>query len=650
MTATAATRRAAAGGRREETPSAAAGVFVLGMHRSGTSATTRVVNLLGVPTCDAPDLWGSLPGNPTGYWESASLTQFDEGLLKAVGAAWYWPPAPELASTFASRLAHVRPHAQTLFRRLHPTESWVWKDPRLCLTLPFWRDALEDGIAAVLVLRQPLEVAASLEARDGLSRQWSLALWERYVRNALVHLEGMRVLVVEYQALLDDPIAYADQTRGFLAAAGVDVDEPPVDELRAFVCRELRHTAFGPQDFDGDAATTAQRELYALTSGLVGVHDSFHPPELPAESQSTTDLFAAASARCELEITTRGGRDVSATEVLTETVVSPEWRGWLAENLMLQVPEETLVAVMLQSGIDEATAREAVATVRADPAYEAGSRIAQRLRKLESVLDIQRDLEAIDSRNTSVPRRAGVSRPEFLTEYYASNRPVVLTDLTDGWPARTLWTPAYLRERCGEASVEVMTDRETDDDYELNSEQHRRSMGFAEYVDRIEASGTSNDIYLVANNHFFERPGVSALWNDFTLPEYLDPQDVHGTVFFWFGPGGTITPLHHDIANVLFVQVYGRKRITLIPALQTHRVYNDIGVFSGVDPDHPDEQAFPLFAGVTKADVVLEPGESLFIPVGWWHRVEALDVSISLSFTNFAFPNSYDWQHPAIVR
>jgi Cupin-like domain len=650
VTATAATPRAAAGGRRGGTPSAAAGVFVLGMHRSGTSATTRVVNLLGVPTCDAADLWGSLPGNPTGYWESGSLTRFDEGLLAELGAAWYWPPAPELAGTLASRLAHLRPHAQTLFRQLHRASSWVWKDPRLCLTLPFWRDALDDGAAAVLVLRQPLEIAASLEARDGLPRPWALALWERYLRNALVHLAGMRVLVVEYEALLDDPIACAAETHRFLAAAGIGVDEPPVEDVSGFVRRELRHTAFAPHDLEGGVATAAQRELYALTRRLVGAHDSFRTPELPGESQSTTDLFAAAAARCELEIPTGGGRDVSATDVLTETVVSPEWRGWLAENLMLQVPDEALVAVMRENGIDEETAGETIASVRSDPTYVAGSRIAQRLRKLESVLDIQRDLGALDSRNTSVPMRTGVSRAEFLTHYYAANRPVILTDLTDGWPARTLWTPAYLRERCGDASVEVMTDRETDDDYELNSERHRRSMRFAEYVDRIEASGTSNDIYLVANNHFFERPGVSTLWNDFTLPDYLDPHDVDGTVFFWFGPGGTITPLHHDIANVLFVQVYGRKRITLIPALQTHRVYNDIGVFSHVDPDHPDEDAYPQFAGVTKADVVLEPGESLFIPVGWWHRVEALDVSISLSFTNFAFPNSYDWQHPAIAR
>jgi hypothetical protein len=75
-------------------------------------------------------------------------------------------------------------------------------------------------------------------------------------------------------------------------------------------------------------------------------------------------------------------------------------------------------------------------------------------------------------------------------------------------------------------------------------------------------------------------------------------------------------------------------------------VYNDVGVFASVDPAAPDLEQFPRFSGVTPIEVVVGPGQALFIPVGWWHRVEALDTSISLSFTNFVFPNDYEWQHP----
>ena len=176
-------------------------------------------------------------------------------------------------------------------------------------------------------------------------------------------------------------------------------------------------------------------------------------------------------------------------------------------------------------------------------------------------------------------------------------------------------------------------------------------MSLANYVDRITGAGTSNDLYLVANNNFLDRPDVAALKDDFESPAlYLDPNDTKGKVFFWFGPGGTITPLHHDVMNVMLLQVYGHKRVVLVPSLQTHRVYNDLGVFSEVDPDHLDTGRFPLFEGATRYEVPLGPGEALFVPVGWWHRVEALDTSISLSFTNFAFPNDFTWEHPAISR
>jgi ribosomal protein L16 Arg81 hydroxylase len=104
--------------------------------------------------------------------------------------------------------------------------------------------------------------------------------------------------------------------------------------------------------------------------------------------------------------------------------------------------------------------------------------------------------------------------------------------------------------------------------------------------------------------------------------------------------------LHHDVMNVLLIQVTGRKRILLIDPLRLQYVYNDEGVFSSIDLADPDYDRFPLFAFADPITVELEPGEGLFIPVGWWHYVESLDLSASLSFTNFVFPNEYSWRHP----
>jgi ribosomal protein L16 Arg81 hydroxylase len=306
---------------------------------------------------------------------------------------------------------------------------------------------------------------------------------------------------------------------------------------------------------------------------------------------------------------------------------------------------------LAEVGVDADDAYKLLGELRSDPLYQAGDWMTQRLAKLGSLLDIHAELASLRPGRGSVERRRRPDAEEFLRDFYARNEPVVLTGLTDGWKAMSDWSPQYLRDRFSELLVEVMAERETDELFELNSQDHKRVIRFGEYIDLVERMDQTNDLYMVANNHLLDRPEMAPLLDDFTTPgDFLDPARRNGQVFFWFGPRGTLTPLHHDVANVLFVQVLGSKRFRLIPSLQTHRVYNDIGVYSQVDPDGVDLAVHPLFAGVQPIELVVEPGEALFIPVGWWHQVESLEVSISLSFTNFAFPNDYYWEHPQIVR
>jgi ribosomal protein L16 Arg81 hydroxylase len=91
-------------------------------------------------------------------------------------------------------------------------------------------------------------------------------------------------------------------------------------------------------------------------------------------------------------------------------------------------------------------------------------------------------------------------------------------------------------------------------------------------------------------------------------------------------------------------QVAGRKRYRIIPASQWQYVYNNSGVFSDVDCERPDFNQYPKFREATVIDVVLRRGDVLFMPVGWWHQVRALDVSMTVSFTNFVFPNHFVWE------
>jgi len=128
------------------------------------------------------------------------------------------------------------------------------------------------------------------------------------------------------------------------------------------------------------------------------------------------------------------------------------------------------------------------------------------------------------------------------------------------------------------------------------------------------------------------------------LSEYLR-DGGHGG-FFWFGPAGTITPFHHDLTNNFMIQVAGRKRVRLIAPCDLPKVYNQRHCFTPLDGRDIDLQRFPLMAGVPVIDCVLEPGEILFLPVGWWHFVEALDVSITVSTTQFRWDNDFYTDYP----
>jgi hypothetical protein len=323
-----------------------------------------------------------------------------------------------------------------------------------------------------------------------------------------------------------------------------------------------------------------------------------------------------------------------------------DWMRWLAKNKMLGLPDSRLVEVIADAGVPESAAWAEIARLGEDPGFQAGCWIAERLHKLESLLAIQEQLRDLRPSARKIEYRRDISPGEFFTRYYAENWPVVLLDFAYGWPACG-WTVASLASALGDEPVEVMVGRERDEHYELNTELHRSTMPFSEYVERVRAAERSNDTYLVANNRLLDTRAAAPLWQDFDAGRPpLDGADAPGHVFLWFGPGGTVTPMHHDLMNVLFVQIYGRKQFTLVAPGFTPRVYNEVGVHADVDPDLPDYYVFPAFRGVPTTTVTLEPGDTLFLPVGWWHRVESLDASISLSFTNFAENNEFHWRNP----
>ena len=331
-------------------------------------------------------------------------------------------------------------------------------------------------------------------------------------------------------------------------------------------------------------------------------------------------------------------------EQLSDTA-SAAWKQWIGQSKLLGVPDDEITAVLIRNGYSQASASAAVELAGADDYLTGAAHAQKRLQREASMLNVLGELARLDSGLRTIERCAAPSREEFRDRYYAANRPVILTGLMSDWPAMTRWTPEYLRRAAGGQIVEVMTGRDADPKYELNGRAHRREMRFGGYIDMVHSGRVTNDYYLVANNGFFGRPGTRSLLGDCPIfPQYLQPTQDGQHCFFWYGPAGTVTPLHRDTCNILIAQVSGRKRYRLIPASQWRCVYNSEGVFSDVDAASPDLDRYPGFRGATMTDVVVQPGEVLFMPVGWWHHVQALDVSMTVTFTSFVFPNYFTWE------
>lgn len=321
---------------------------------------------------------------------------------------------------------------------------------------------------------------------------------------------------------------------------------------------------------------------------------------------------------------------------------------WAVENSLLGAAPDDLVAALVSKGFDETYSRTLVAKVDTLPGYNAAHNVAQQLRKLKSVVALQQKLAEQDTLYTHVPRVSGLTKEKFFTDVWLRNRPVIITDFLANAPAYKTWNFDYLEERFGDEMVEIQNKRDADADYEYNSVSHREPILMRDFVQRVKTAGATNDFYMTCNNKSVAKSRLGELLTELTgLPDYVTEVDPNaGTCNFWIGPQGTHTPLHHDVCIIIHAHFYGSKRWQLIPPAYTPDVYNSRHVFSDVDIRNLDYDRFPSMRNVPILDVVVEAGEALFVPLSWWHAVTSLSPCISMTFTGFPFPNSWDYYYP----
>jgi hypothetical protein len=233
---------------------------------------------------------------------------------------------------------------------------------------------------------------------------------------------------------------------------------------------------------------------------------------------------------------------------------------------------------------------------------------------------------------SAVPRVGTLDAAAFR-QHAANGLPFLIPGLAKRWPL-SAFTPQTLRERFSSLPVRARVG-----DYVNTAfapDRAMQDMSMLGYLELVEA-GTEGlppylgNLELRELNRFCHWPAY------FTKP---------GPPRFWLGPAGTVTPLHADYDDNLFVQIWGSKRIFLAPPHHDEFLYsreaNALLFGSPFDPEAPDFEKFPLARQAATTECIVHPGDMLYVPAGWYHQVRSLTFSLSANRWSRAIPLALD--------
>ena len=253
------------------------------------------------------------------------------------------------------------------------------------------------------------------------------------------------------------------------------------------------------------------------------------------------------------------------------------------------------------------------------------------------------------------------SPDDFYRNYVRRNTPVVITGVANEWPAVARWSPEYFRTAFADARVmftawESNNPRNDPEDY--YQKRRRLCSRLGPFIDYLHSSDNTSRDYITQFPIFKEIPqlkdDIRPLEPYMNIPPYLPAgvrEKLQKMPTMWLGPAQTVTPIHFDSADNFLVQIYGRKKLTLVNPAQSDSLYYPclrLGhvIYSPVDVEEPDYDRFPRYRQATPFEATLESGEILFIPVRWWHHARSISESISLNFWWFSARSLLRMRHP----
>lgn len=318
------------------------------------------------------------------------------------------------------------------------------------------------------------------------------------------------------------------------------------------------------------------------------------------------------------------------SEEPTEVRLALDWEVWALSELLSGVPASAVVEGLTDNGLDEAGARDAVRQLLRSPTLRRRRRRFARAFMSTQLVEVRRKANG----PVEIERRASIDRETLHRDFWTRSRPLHLGQSVGEMRAVREWSFEHFEKRLGEVEVEVNTKRD-EATRRAHTERVSETMLFGEFLRACREP--TNAHYIVSRNGLFGLDPFRPLWADLDpLPPFLQTPEPPRGASLWVGPAGTLSPLHFDPHNVLLVQVAGRKRVWLVPPDADE-------IYEGLDGYYAEHDARDVDGALS---IVVEPGEALFVPVGWFHQVEALDPSITLSLLSFPWENDFHWFRP----
>jgi len=245
----------------------------------------RLLSLCGLDLGPTEDLIGPDAGNPLGHFEHADFHRIDEALLEHFGGSWANPPELKPGWEQESSLIHFTEEAKRLLGTFAESPLWGWKEPRSTLLLPFWKSFIP-LLRFVICVRSPLDVARSLEKRDGISIGAGVYLWKRYLQAAIHDTETSPRIFTFYEDYFGDPIPEINRVAEFCGLSpGSDNSH-----LRETVSQELRHHASETTQLFDAEMIPAQYKLFYLGLHVLASQVSAPSSLSQCGSSASTDL------------------------------------------------------------------------------------------------------------------------------------------------------------------------------------------------------------------------------------------------------------------------------------------------------------------------------------------------------------------------